>query len=362
MGRVTCLVRGCFSKAGEGIGMFKLPLDDKERVKAWLLACNREDLMQKPFEDLNYYKICEQHFEKKFVIKGARHHLHEEAIPTIFHGLKRKIGTVIPDQNMENKNTMHEFIIPESSSVTLAKKRHRCCVNGCDDLLSIRHRFPKREPEIFEAWIKILKPPHYQSLSVNDIYNKYVVCDVHFRECDKIPKMSRKRGLSAIAIPTLKIPELDSEFIEAVIKDAIEKREKRYMPNSFQSNDFCENIAIEFPDNYTSTYQIIDSVTNEEYVLDDTMVSGLSNVNLRTGKMVLYLQMTEGQLRNNMKIEEIPKCEECKQDAVGKSVINCDKGCGKLFHISCVQISRQNLDLLKMIEGVTWLCKNCRNK
>lgn len=368
--------------------MFKLPLDDKKRVKTWLLECNREDLLQKSFEDLSYFKICEHHFEKKFVIKGARHHLSEEAIPTIFHGLKRKRSTVLPDNEVNSEIDVHyktkemtSSIAGENSSTSMAntnvmdvpktsenslvipgKRSHRCCVNGCNDLMSIRHRFPKREPHIFVAWIKIIKPPGYQSLSMDAIYNKYVVCDIHFRECDRIPKMCRMRGISAIAIPALKIPGLDSEYAEAVIKEAIEKRNSNYTPGGIESNDACENIAIEFPDNYASCYQITDSDTNEEYLLDDRTVSGLSNANLRTGKMVLYLQMTESQLQNKLKIEEIPKCGECKQEAVGKSVINCDKGCGKPFHTSCVQLSRQNLDLLKIIDGATWFCTKCRNK
>ncbi|XP_056632274.1 uncharacterized protein LOC130442182 isoform X2 [Diorhabda sublineata] len=312
----ACCVPGCTNKQ---LIRHSIPTNE-DICRIWLQRINNPKLMRADTV-LSSHRICDIHFEP--ICRNPNGRLKKLSLPTLhLPGYEKDENDIFWVQEQPSSfstpKRLVESIARTSSSISTFTGNSP--IEGTKKPVKVYTR--KR---LFQA---LVEEP-YSSSSM--LYEPSILTNM---ETDKL------EGHSAVT----------------------EKREKRYMPNSFQSNDFCENIAIEFPDNYTSTYQIIDSVTNEEYVLDDTMVSGLSNVNLRTGKMVLYLQMTEGQLRNNMKIEEIPKCEECKQDAVGKSVINCDKGCGKLFHISCVQISRQNLDLLKMIEGVTWLCKNCRNK
>lgn len=72
-------------------------------------------------------------------------------------------------------------------------KPKKCCVVGCGDMSSKRHRFPKNEPDVYKLWLVRLKPPHYESLSVEDIYNKYVVCERHFTPDLIVPES--RRGL-----------------------------------------------------------------------------------------------------------------------------------------------------------------------
>lgn len=78
-----------------------------------------------------------------------------------------------------------------------------CCVPGCKNLHSKRHRFPKKEPEIFDAWVKRIKPAIYEILTMQEMYNKYVVCEEHFTEDCIVPGL---RGRKRTAVPSLNIP------------------------------------------------------------------------------------------------------------------------------------------------------------
>ncbi|XP_050314966.1 uncharacterized protein LOC126749338 [Anthonomus grandis grandis] len=61
-------------------------------AKIWLESCNRMDLLPKIADLYKNYKICEQHFEKKYINQGnERKCLLNNAVPTLFPTLKRKV-------------------------------------------------------------------------------------------------------------------------------------------------------------------------------------------------------------------------------------------------------------------------------
>lgn len=45
-------------------------------------------------------------------------------------------------------------------------KPKRCCVTNCRNLPGPRHRFPKRDINIFKKSVNIIKPTNYDSLTV----------------------------------------------------------------------------------------------------------------------------------------------------------------------------------------------------
>lgn len=61
-------------------------------------SCNREDLLIKTSEELSRnYRLCERHFEEKYISRGGgiRKHLFERSKPTIFpHIEKRTIDEI----------------------------------------------------------------------------------------------------------------------------------------------------------------------------------------------------------------------------------------------------------------------------
>ncbi|KAL3271237.1 hypothetical protein HHI36_021731 [Cryptolaemus montrouzieri] len=85
-----------------------------------------------------------------------------------------------------------------------SRRNKKCCVPNCENKHSKRHRFPKSEPEIFEAWLRIIQPKGFEELTRETIYNRYYVCDVHFSNKWSLP--GSKRGLVKDALPTLLIP------------------------------------------------------------------------------------------------------------------------------------------------------------
>lgn len=51
------------------------------RCAAWLKVANREDLLEK---NINNFRLCEKHFEKKFINTSGRKRLVHNAFPTLF--------------------------------------------------------------------------------------------------------------------------------------------------------------------------------------------------------------------------------------------------------------------------------------
>lgn len=78
-----------------------------------------------------------------------------------------------------------------------------CCVPGCTDITSSRHRFPKGELDVFNVWVNRINHPRFKNLQPEQIYKTYVVCDRHFTEDNKV-RGSKK--LIHRVLPTLHIP------------------------------------------------------------------------------------------------------------------------------------------------------------
>ncbi|XP_044745284.1 uncharacterized protein LOC123307131 [Coccinella septempunctata] len=79
-----------------------------------------------------------------------------------------------------------------------------CCVPGCMDRVSQRHRFPKANRTIFKTWLKVINPQNWKELSDEQIYNRYYVCHAHFSKNYHLP--GSKRGLTIDAVPTIGVP------------------------------------------------------------------------------------------------------------------------------------------------------------
>jgi hypothetical protein len=82
----------------------------------------------------------------------------------------------------------------------LIKYKNKCCVPGCSDRTSKRHRFPKDE-ELFKKWVESIQQPCLRNLNQEQIYKSYFVCDRHFMQEYLVP--GTKRGLRKDAVPTM---------------------------------------------------------------------------------------------------------------------------------------------------------------
>ncbi|XP_045477778.1 glyoxylate reductase/hydroxypyruvate reductase-like isoform X2 [Harmonia axyridis] len=49
-------------------------------------------------------------------------------------------------------------------------KIKKCCVQGCTDETSTRHRFPMRDLDLFDNWLQIIQPRNWQQLTRHRIY------------------------------------------------------------------------------------------------------------------------------------------------------------------------------------------------
>ncbi|CAH1108159.1 unnamed protein product [Psylliodes chrysocephalus] len=91
---VTQVYKQCRVKEEEGILLFIVDVPQEQTTKKecslllelWLKVTNREDLLGKSVEYLSkHYKICELHFQDKFVYQsGARKRLFANAFPSVF--------------------------------------------------------------------------------------------------------------------------------------------------------------------------------------------------------------------------------------------------------------------------------------
>ncbi|KAF2887525.1 hypothetical protein ILUMI_18648 [Ignelater luminosus] len=100
-GGTVCAYRGCSSKTGGEISLFAFP-KNPARIELWLKACNRQDLLGKTLR--KNYKLCEKHFEEKYISKGngTRKRLFAQAMPTIFPHLLKCGVPEDTEQPMEN--------------------------------------------------------------------------------------------------------------------------------------------------------------------------------------------------------------------------------------------------------------------
>ncbi|XP_074032674.1 uncharacterized protein isoform X2 [Leptinotarsa decemlineata] len=97
-----CVFRGCSARTGEGTSIFRFP-QDSERAKVWLEACSRQDLLPKVDSLHKNYRICEHHFESRYISKGTvKNTLLPEAVPTIFPPILKTENdqSQVPDRKM----------------------------------------------------------------------------------------------------------------------------------------------------------------------------------------------------------------------------------------------------------------------
>ncbi|CAH1378880.1 unnamed protein product, partial [Tenebrio molitor] len=92
-------------------------------------------------------------------------------------------------------------------------KKNKCCVPGCEDKTSKRHRFP-RDPDMFKLWVENIRAPRLQELTPNQVYRTCYVCNIHFGEECLVP--GTLRGLRKDAVPTLNLCVLSEDVEEYV--------------------------------------------------------------------------------------------------------------------------------------------------
>ncbi|XP_072390490.1 chromosome-associated kinesin KIF4-like [Diabrotica undecimpunctata] len=98
MSHMVCAAKNCNNKAYNcDASFFSFP-KDKARALVWLLQSGREDLKSK-IDKLDSYKLCGDHFEKKFFRNYLKNRLHLDAIPRIFPSLE---GSSIEERQNEH--------------------------------------------------------------------------------------------------------------------------------------------------------------------------------------------------------------------------------------------------------------------
>ncbi|XP_023025032.2 uncharacterized protein [Leptinotarsa decemlineata] len=106
---------GCSARTGEGTSIFRFP-QDCEKAKVWLEACSRQDLLPKIDSLHKKYRICEHHFESRYISKGiVKNTLLPEAVPTIFPPILKtgKDQSQVPDRKV--------IILPDITIVPASK-------------------------------------------------------------------------------------------------------------------------------------------------------------------------------------------------------------------------------------------------
>ncbi|KAK4887692.1 hypothetical protein RN001_003963 [Aquatica leii] len=78
--------------------------------------------------------------------------------------------------------------------------KNKCCVFGCDDKWTKRHRFPN-DAKMRQKWLQMINNPDLNTIAAKELYNKHFVCQKHFAEKYLVP--GTKRGLRHDAIPTV---------------------------------------------------------------------------------------------------------------------------------------------------------------
>lgn len=81
--------------------------------------------------------------------------------------------------------------------------KNKCCVSGCDDRTSKRHRFPK-DAKFLKKWVENTHNLRLTQLSPSEICESYFVCHRHFQQEYLVP--GSRRRLRRDAVPTLHLP------------------------------------------------------------------------------------------------------------------------------------------------------------
>ncbi|XP_026669773.1 uncharacterized protein LOC113464407 [Ceratina calcarata] len=83
---------------------------------------------------------------------------------------------------------------------------HSCCVPGCYDQTSTRHRFPNpTKAEIrFKEWVRLVGNEKLLQIDPGKIFRNYRVCHEHFRPEDK----STNNFLKKTTLPSRNLPHI----------------------------------------------------------------------------------------------------------------------------------------------------------
>ncbi|XP_063237793.1 uncharacterized protein LOC134539574 [Bacillus rossius redtenbacheri] len=82
-------------------------------------------------------------------------------------------------------------------------RKKPCCVPGCRDTTSIRHRLPKNDDVSYKIWLERINNPRLLSLDKERVYKTYVVCERHF--IDDCKNLGSKH-LKIYSLPSLHLP------------------------------------------------------------------------------------------------------------------------------------------------------------
>ncbi|KAJ8980836.1 hypothetical protein NQ317_018416 [Molorchus minor] len=131
-----------------------------------------------------------------------------------------------------------------------------CCVFACDDLVSSRHRFPKNDEETFKVWVKVVKHPRFATLTPEEIYKSYYVCNRHFSEDAQVK--GTRRGLKMGAIPTLYMPDSSYDESDNATADSPppKKMKQDKIPIVDETNMAIGSIALDLEEPSTSKVHI----------------------------------------------------------------------------------------------------------
>lgn len=79
--------------------------------------------------------------------------------------------------------------------------RRTCSVIACKDDISVRHRLPLNNTDVFDLWVEKLNHPRFKDLTPEQIYKSYYVCDRHFTEDVRVH--GAKTDIQYGCVPTL---------------------------------------------------------------------------------------------------------------------------------------------------------------
>ncbi|CAG9826859.1 unnamed protein product [Diabrotica balteata] len=80
----TCAATKCCNNSRKSsVSFFSFP-KDVNRAKIWLMACGREDLLDKAERLHTSHRLCGTHFDNKMFLNDMRNRLQPSAVPTNF--------------------------------------------------------------------------------------------------------------------------------------------------------------------------------------------------------------------------------------------------------------------------------------
>nr|CAD7202661.1 unnamed protein product [Timema douglasi] len=83
-----------------------------------------------------------------------------------------------------------------------------CCVPGCEDQESVRHRIPILNNTIYNIWLRRISNPKLFELTKESVNRNYVICNKHFIDDCKNPS---SRRLQIYSLPSINLPGFNEE-------------------------------------------------------------------------------------------------------------------------------------------------------